>query len=145
MALPTFDWPYHTPNDEYPGGSTIKFGRGYRFAARPNGPDEIVTHLRFEAMFVYQAVTGGLPDLVVDPTLNVYALERFYQGVRMYSPFTYNHATAGAVTARFNKPFIMPRTMKADPGKVGGKIVNGVSYRLHQVEPFDMELLWTQA
>lgn len=145
MAQPVFDFPFHTPSDEYPGGSTVKFGRGYRFAARPNGPDEIVTHLRFEAMFVYQAAAGGAPLPDVDPTFNIYALEKFYRSVRMYSPFTYPHPTVGAVTARFNKPLIMPRTLKADAGKVGGKVVGGVSYRLHQVEPFDMELLWTQA
>lgn len=145
MPLPVFDWPYHTPQDEYPGGSTVKFGRGYRFAARPNGPDEIITHLSFETMFVYQQMAGGPPDRAVDPRLNIFALEDFYKQVRLHGPFTYNHHTSGLVTARFSKPLVMPKTKKDEPGKVGGKTVNGVAYRLHQVEPFNMEILWTQA
>jgi len=145
MPLDVFDFPYHTPNDEYPGGNTIKFGGGYRFAAKPPGPDEIITHLRFEKMFFYQQTAGGPLSDAVDPQLNMLALKKFYEKVRTYGPFTYNHPTQGAVTARFNKPLLMPRTLTAEPGKIGGKLVGGVSYRLHQVEPFDMELLWTQA
>ncbi|GJE78091.1 hypothetical protein [Methylorubrum suomiense] len=145
MAIPVFDFPFHTPNDEYPGGSTVKFGRGYRFAARPNGPDEIITHLRFETMFVYQTVAGGAVNQTVDPQLNIFALNKFYEDVGMWGPFTYNHHRAGAVRARFNKPLVMPKTAKAEPGKVGGKVVGGVSYRVHQVEPFDLDILWTRA
>lgn len=139
--METFDFPFHTPNDEYPGGSTIKFGRGYRFAAQPPGPDEVICHLNFQAMFIFQADAGAAPNRSVAPQYNILALEDFYKRHRMFKPFNYPHATLGTVIVRFNKPLIMPKTDKSKPGEVGGTRVDGVSWRLHQVEPFDMELL----
>ena len=68
-------------------------------------------------------------------------MPEFYKKQLMYQPFFYQHTTRGLIRARFNKPLVMPKTMKADPGKVGGRSVSGVLYRVHQVEPFDMELL----
>lgn len=141
MAFETFDFPYCTPQDEYPGGTTIKFGRGYRFAAQPPGPDEVITHLNFPAMFVFQRFAGDPPDITVDPQLNIYALESFYKRHRLFQPFQWRHPILGIKIARFNKPLVMPKTAKTNPGEVGGKMVGGVSWRLHQVEPFDMELL----
>lgn len=140
MPLPIFDFPYHIPQDEYPGGNQIKFGRGYRFAARPPGPDEVICHLNFPTMFVYQNVNGTV-NLTVDPQLNIFALETFYQSVRMDQPFQYTHHRRGTVICRFSKPLIMPKTIKTSPGEVGAKNVSGTVYRLHQVEPFDLELL----
>lgn len=142
MALPVFDFPYHRPQDEYPAGAVVKFGRGYRFAAKPLGPEEITTHLKFPVMFVYQNLDGSV-NFAVDPQLNIFALETFYKSVRMYQPFQYYHHRSGPITARFSKPLVMPRTLDT-PGEMGGKVVGGVSYRVHQVEPFDMEILWTQ-
>ena len=138
-----FDFPFHTPQDEYPGGSTIKFGRGYRFAARPPGPDEIVTHLNFAAMFVFQANAGDPPEMGVFARMNIYALEAFYKRHRMFQPFIYPHATLGNKICRFNKPLIMPKTIKSNPGEVGGRVdpSDGRSWRAHQVEPFDLEIL----
>lgn len=137
----TFDWPYHTPQDEYPGGTTTKLGGGYRFAAKPTGPDEVICHLNFPSMFVYQLNPLDQPNYTVEPQLNVFALEKFYRDQLMYKPFYYRHHRRGLIFARFNKPMIVPKTMKAEPGKVGGRNVGGVLYRVHQVEPFDMELL----
>lgn len=122
----------------------VKFGRGYRFAAKPNGPDEVTTHLNFPTMFVYQNPDGS-PNFTVDAQLNIFALETFYMDVRMFKPFQYRHHRFGLIQVRFNKPLIMPKTLKTSPGEMGGKNVGGTVYRLHQVEPFDLELLWTQA
>ncbi|WP_163564882.1 hypothetical protein, partial [Klebsiella pneumoniae] len=72
------------PNDEYPGSSSLKLGRGYRFAAKPPGPDEVLVHLNFPSMFVWQLNAGDGPNKTVFPQLNIYALETFYKKVRMY-------------------------------------------------------------
>lgn len=141
MAL--FDFPYHKPQDAYPTGAVVKFGRGYNFAARPLGPEEVTTHLKFQAMFVYQNPDDTI-NLTVDPQLNIFALETFYMDVRMFKPFQYRHHRSGLVNARFSKPLLMPKTLDT-PGEMGGKIIDGISYRTHQVDPFDMEIIWTQA
>lgn len=140
--METFDFPYHSPNDEYPGGSTIKFGRGYRFAARPPGPDEVVVHLNFPTMFFFQRYAGEpmLKDVV--PQLNILAVDAFYKRHRMFEPFYYPHAILGTVICRFNKPLIMPKKLSTSPGEVGGhRAPDGTAYRVHQVEPFDLEFL----
>ncbi|BAQ50285.1 hypothetical protein [Methylobacterium aquaticum] len=140
--METFDFPYHSPNDEYPGGSTIKFGRGYRFAARPLGPDEVIVHLNFPTMFFFQRYAGEpmLADVV--PQLNIRALDEFYKRHRMFEPFNYPHPILGTVIVRFNKPLIMPKKSGSSPGEVGGyRAPDGTAYRVHQVDPFDIELL----
>lgn len=139
MAYLTFDFPFHKPNDEYPGGTMTKFGRGYSFAASPSGKQETVCHLNFKAMFVYYNPDNTL-NLDVDPKFNIMALETFYQAHLMHKPFQYQHHRRGLVIARFNKPLIVPKTVDT-PDMIGGKLVGGVSYRLHQTEPFDMDLL----
>lgn len=141
MATETFNYPYHTPQNEYQGGYSIKFGRGYRFAARPTGPEEVIIHLNFPAMFVFEEEIGHGANADVEPTLNIYSLMFFYTRHLMYKPFFYNDWIYGQVVCRFNKPLIMPKTLKTSPGEVGGRIVDGKSWRLHQVEPFDIELL----
>lgn len=141
MAFEIFDFPFCTPQDEYPGGSTIKFGRGYRFAAKPNGPDEVISHLNFENMFVFQKNAGDAPDITVNPQLNVYALEAFYKRHLMYQPFQWKHPILGFKICRFNKALVMPKTIKSSPGMVGGMMVAGQPWRIHQVEAFTIDLL----
>lgn len=139
MAYDIFDFPYHKPNDEYPGGTMIKFGRGYSFAAIPSGKQETICHLNFKSMFIYQNLDGSF-NYDVDPQLNVFALETFYINHLMHLPFQYKHHRRGFVVCRFNKPLIMPKPVDS-PDMVGGKLVGGVAYRTQQVEPFDMDLL----
>ncbi|PZP71764.1 hypothetical protein [Methylorubrum populi] len=143
MALERFNFPFHSPNDEYPGGSTIKFGRGYRFAAQPPGPDEIITHLAFPAMFVLNVNAGDAPHRTALPTFNIFALQDFYERHRMFKPFLYPHASRGEVIVRFDKPLIMPKAIKTSPGEVGAiqDQETGVVYRAHQVEPFELQML----
>lgn len=141
MALKTFDFPYSTPQDEYPAGATVKFGRGYRFASAPTGPDEVILHLNFPAMFAFQAAFGAAPDPTVEPQLNIHALEDFYKEHRMYLPFYVMHPRQGQIICRFNKPLVMPKPIKTSPGEIGGRIVNGTSWRVFQMEAFDLELL----
>ena len=135
--METFNYPYHLVQNEYPQGSTVKFGRGYRFAARPSGPPEIIAHLHFEQMFYFQdPVTFAARD-DVEVQLNILHLEKFYARQENFQPFYYQHATRGLTIARFSKPLVMPKVLTQRPGDVGGR--NG--WRAHQTEPFDLELI----
>lgn len=139
MAYEIFDFPFHKPNDEYPGGTTTKFGRGYSFAATPNGKQETICHLNFKAMFVYQNPDSSI-NFDVDPKFNIFAVEGFYQRHLLHRFFQYKHHRRGFVICRFNKALVMPKTVD-NPDGIGAKLVNGVAYRLHQVEPFDIDLV----
>lgn len=139
--MDTFDFPYSTPQDEYPTGATVKFGRGYSFASAPDGPDEVTVHLNFPAMFAFQAVFNGPFDPTVEPQLNIHALEDFYKAHRMYLPFYFQHSRLGQVICRFNKPLVMPKPVKSSPGEFGTYAWGGKTWRSFQMEPFDIELL----
>lgn len=135
MAL--FDFPYHVPMDEYPqSGFNVQFGRGYAFASAPRGPDQLIFHLSFEAMFFWYAADGVTLDAAVQPALNARRLQVFYETHRMYEVFTYQHPIRGLVNVRFNKP--MPQ-LKPVKEKVMLDPVSGA--RGHQVEGFQIDLV----
>ncbi len=131
----TFDFPYHRVRDLYPAGATTQFGKGYEFAARPRGPDQIIFALSFKAMWFFQDPNTMLFKNDVVPKLNVLSLVQFYETVRMYDTFTYPHPFRGNVICRFSKPLQTP-ALADKPGEIGG--VSG--YRAHQADPFEIEL-----
>lgn len=102
--MQTFNFPYHTISVEYPESSkTMKFGRGYEFASKPDGPDQVKYTLHFfEGMSYF--VTNGQPDRTVNPTRNILTLEDFYKEHRMYEKFIYPHPAEGNVIVRFASP-----------------------------------------
>lgn len=144
--LPEFLHPQHLIQDEYPSGSTVRFGRGYTAASKPNGPEEVILHLTFHnGLFFMQNVDKDMSINDVDlPHLNILVLRKFYLGVLQYYPFTYNHPYQGKLTCRFNKPLAMPKVRTGEPGAVGG-LATGVAarpiVRVHQTEAFDLEFI----
>ncbi len=132
----TFDFPYHTPSDVYPESSSgIKFGRGYTFASEPNGPDQMIFRLHFEAMFTWISA-AGTPTNAVKPQLSTICLQEFYESVRMSIPFNYVHWRRGTTLCRFNKPLPpFPPVKNKTSYDIASKA------RGHQVEAFDQELM----
>lgn len=99
-----FDFPLHTLEVKYPESSVkLQLGRGYEFASRPRGPDQVTFTLYFKAMFFFEDPPGTL-DLDVNPTVNMAVLEAFYNDHKMYDKFIYPHPTLGDVTVRFGEP-----------------------------------------
>lgn len=137
-----FDFPHHLVQDEFPNGATVRFGRGYTFASKPNGPDEVVFHLTFQnGMFFVQDIDPATGKFILNvkdnAAKNIMLLRAFYTRMLMYNKFIYPHPYLGDVTCRFNKPLLMPKVNSSTPGAVGGW--NG--RRMHQTEAFDVELI----
>lgn len=140
--LDRFDFPAHLIQDEYPAGSTVRFGRGYTFTSKPNGPEEDIFHLTFHngLFFIdsFDTVKKKFVITAIDvPQLNVLALQAFYKKKLQYYPFIYPHAFRGDLVVRFNKPLLMPKVRTDTPGAVGGLS----TFRAHQTEAFDLELI----
>ena len=102
--MDTFNLPYHLISVEYPNSSVkMTFGRGYEFASKPKGPDQLDYILDFNLMMFYEDVPGSL-DLLANPKINMALLEKFYQSKRLYEKFIYPHPTEGDVIVRFKEP-----------------------------------------
>lgn len=123
--METFTFMKHVLSVEYPESSAkIKFGRGYEFASRPIGPDQVTLTLSFKAMF-FAFNPNGSYNLTWEPTINMALLENFYKEHRLYEKFIYPHPVEGNLTVRFDRPLQY-------------KIIeNGNG----QVEPFQIRLL----
>ncbi len=110
--MKTFDFPMHVLEVEYPESSVkVKYGRGYEFASRPRGPDQVIYILHFTGMWFFMD-RDGFPPLgataILDynklPQINMARLERFYQEHRLYEPFWYPHPVLGNQRVRFDEP-----------------------------------------
>ncbi len=102
--METFTFAYHTPEVVYPdSGTKLSFGRGYEFASKPKGPDQVKYILHFDAMFFFENPPGTL-SLVTRPTMNMAVLEAFYNTHKMYEKFIYPHPTNGNIVCRFDEP-----------------------------------------
>lgn len=121
----TFNFPYHTLGVKYPeSGARVSFGRGYQFASKPKGPDQLQYTLDFPAMFFFENPLGTF-DLVTRPEINMQVLVNFYEAHRLYEPFYYPHPVLGNVTVRFDEPL----EYKVVPNGWG------------RVEPFSIKLI----
>jgi hypothetical protein len=137
--MKTFDFPFHTVRDDYPESSaSVRFGRGYAFASRPRGPDQIITHLSFPVMFTMVNQTTGLIDRTVAPHYNFEALLAFYEEHRMYEIFKYNHPRKGLTEWRFSKPLQTPDPL--GPGFIGG-VPDVPGFQAHALAPFQLEII----
>lgn len=81
----------------------MTFGRGYEFASKPKGPDQLTYTLAFRGMFFFLTPEGAF-DLTPRPTINMAVLEAFYQRHRLYEKFLYPHPALGDLTVRFDTP-----------------------------------------
>lgn len=124
--METFDFPFHTVEDEYPASSTtMKFGGGYQFASKPTGPDQITFKLNFKAMWFYEGPPGTV-DATSNPKINMQKLIEFYEAHRLYEPFEYPHPRRGTLTVRFAKPLKVPDYVEKGRG---------------QLQPFSVDLI----
>lgn len=112
--LPIFSFMKHRTATRYPqNGTTIQFGGGYIFSAKPSAPPQRIFILDFDVMKWYINSDGTL-DPYTDADINIGALDAFYNLVQTYAPFTYVHPSYGPLTVKFFKPLEIP------PGEKGG-------------------------
>jgi hypothetical protein len=102
--METFDFPYFTWTTEYPESSAkVQFGRGYEFASKPRGPDQVKYTLHFKTMMFFTDEVGRVVT-GVQPKINVARLEEFYQKHRLFEKFILPIPGKGLLTVRFSKP-----------------------------------------
>jgi hypothetical protein len=123
--LPLFSFMNHKTAVRYPqNGTTVQFGGGYVFSAKPTAPPQRIFILNFEAMKWYMDSNNNL-DVYTDPQNNIGALDAFYNQVQTYAGFTYNHPMYGPLTVKFFKPLEVP------VGETGGTgVVMGIQLEL---------------
>ena len=112
MALPVFPSLIHkVPEVIYPNSSVqVQFGGGYTFAAPPSAPDQRIFRLYFTGMrwYLSDADDGTIDYETRADADNVGVLDQFYQSVRQWGNFTYNHSIYGALTVKFKNPLSLP-------------------------------------
>lgn len=102
--METFDFPYFTWTTKYPeSGAKVKFGRGYEFASKPKGPDQVNYVFHFKTMKAFEGV-DGLLDPAPHPEINIGRLEAFYIEHRLYEKFILPVPGKGNLIVRFSKP-----------------------------------------
>lgn len=110
MALETFDFPFHSMTWTYPKGTEFQFGKGYRFAARPQLPLQRTLKLSFGTMFWERGEEGEV-DATIRPKTNIWALINFYESHLHHKSFIYPADVLGELTVRFSsdKAFEVPK------------------------------------
>lgn len=102
--METFNFPKHTLSVKYPESSAkMTFGKGYEFATKPKGPDQVSYTLAFRGMFFFLNGDGTF-DATSQPTINMATLEQFYTRHRLYEKFIYPHPALGNLVMRFDTP-----------------------------------------
>jgi len=102
--METFDFPLFTWTTRYPESSTkVKFGRGYEFASKPKGPDQVTYILHFKTMKFFTNAAGAVVT-TTHPKINIARLEAFYNRVQMWEKFLLPIPGKGNITVRFAKP-----------------------------------------
>lgn len=123
--METFDFPNFTWTVRYPESSVkVKFGRGYEFASKPKGPDQVIYVLHFKAMKFF-LTSGGNISIAKYPQINMQVLENFYNSMKMYEKFILPIPGKGDIVVRFAKP-LEYKIMEGGAGLV---------------EPFQLEFL----
>jgi hypothetical protein len=118
MPLETFNFPYHTFNTENPeSGFRGTLGGSYVFTAEPTDPDQRKFILNFPTM-KYFTDEDGVVDETINPTLNMFALTKFYLAHKMYKSFHYTHPVHGLLEVKFNKPLVEPDVLVGGGGAV---------------------------
>lgn len=104
MALANFDFPYHTVKTDNPdSGFRVQLGGSYVFSAPPTDPDQRLFTLTFDGLKYFTDGLGAL-DETIQPQINMYAMIKFFQTVKLYQSFHYTHPVHGLLEVRFNKP-----------------------------------------
>lgn len=116
---PIFNWPYFKCATLYNENSTrVRFGNGYTFSARPDGPPQRTFKVRFEVLY-WETMENGLVTDTIRPNTNLYRLVLFYQDVELWKSFWFNVPGIGPVLVRFAKPLQIPEGTSGGTGAVG--------------------------
>jgi hypothetical protein len=103
--MDTFDFPNFTWTVKYPESSgSVKFGRGWQFASKPKGPDQVTYLLKFEAMQFFTDAAGNVITTGAGRAWNMARLENFYNDKKLYEKFILPLPGKGNITVRFAKP-----------------------------------------
>ena len=117
--MATFTWMNHGFSTSYPeSGFKVQFGNSYEYAEGPTAPDQRVITLSFP-MLKYYVNSSGVVDATIKPTLNMLALENFYNTHKMWKTFVYPHPVHGNMNVRFRKPLQIPNGILGGDGAVG--------------------------
>lgn len=102
--MQTYDFPYYEMENVYPESSAVvQFGRGYKFASKPSGPDQTLYTLHYTTMRFYWNADGTV-NINQDIKMNMGKLDQFYRIHRMFTPFIFPHDLWGDVICRFAAP-----------------------------------------
>lgn len=117
--MSTFTWPNHTVATEYPeSGFKVQFGNSYEYTEGPTAPDQRVFTLNFP-LLKYYLNPSNVVDATIQPTLNMLALENFYNEHKMWKVFVYPHPVYGNVNVKFHKPLKIPPGIPDGGGATG--------------------------
>jgi hypothetical protein len=119
ISRPIFDFPYFTFGQFYQDNTTrVRFGQGYTFAARPDGPPQRTFKLRF-GVLRWETDPNGLTEQFTRRETNLKRLEMFYRDVEMWKTFWFNHPGDGLILVRFSRPLEIPGGIEGGNGAVG--------------------------
>lgn len=107
--MEVFDFDYHKSTTAYPEQPRIQLGKSWVFSPQPSAPDQRVITLYFNGMYYYCDPITGVPNDSVNPKLNFWRLEKFYQYHGTWRDFSYVHPVYGALVCKFNKPLQTPK------------------------------------
>jgi hypothetical protein len=117
--METFNFPYHTPSWDYPKGTAVKFGRGYTFSVKPQGPLQRTFKLNFKGGMRWFVNLDGTINATTQPTMNMKRLVDFYEAHLTWKTFVYPHPVFGNVLVKFDpdSPFNVPEPLSGGSGQ----------------------------
>lgn len=119
--MAVFDFDFHTVTTDYPEtGDRLQLGNSYIFSSGPTAPDQRILTLHFAAMRNFVHPVTGVPDAAIQPSINFYRLELFYQEHKLFKTFDYTHVMYGLLKCKFNKPLKTPKPVEGTPGLLEG-------------------------
>ncbi len=125
MTALIYNFPYYRIETKYPQSSSqATLGGNWQWAAAPQGPDQRIFTLNYDALKYYTHDDESI-DSTTNPQINLYCLELFYRQVRQYQSFVFPHPTEGNLTVKFKDPLQIP---KSDTNTYG--VVKGITVTL---------------
>lgn len=119
--MDTFDFPMHLYELNYVENQfRSQLGGPWQEAFPPEGPEQRIFKLSFEAMrWIFEPGTETI-DRESEPAINIARLEDFYKSHLLHEEFIYPSTYHGDVVVRFNKPFILPSGIPRGRGTTQG-------------------------
>lgn len=116
--MAVFEFPYHKVRTIYPDSARrVQLGNSWEFTSAPNAPDQRTFELTFKGM-KYFVNSNGTINKTTQKSLNVGALELFYQQHQTWKKFDYPHPVHGTLQVRFAAPLDIPPGIEGGTGVV---------------------------